>query len=358
MPRPKKSPVVEQVLQTEIEAVPESLNVEDVLMSFLDTTPDGVVLLDAKGLIVRANVSSTRLFGVGNRSKLLQKSLASFLDPSDREEFGRHLAAANHHDTFDNVSYDARVRGAAGQIRFVEISFGSTPLPNVVSVFIRDVTKRRNLEAELLIVAGEERRRLAADLHDSLCQEMSAVHFGVASISRQLPAESPPKLRELANSVTTLAESTVNHARTIAHGLSPILTGDGALGYSLQLFAKGISDIHQVQCVFTGEHSDLPLDEDIATQFYHIAQEATSNALHHGKASAIQISMVHNANELVMTVRDNGCGFDPSTPPTGRGIRFMRYRAGVINATLKLKSRIGRGTEISCRTTHMELGPK
>lgn len=355
MARQKKSPVVEQVLQTEIEAVPERLNVEDVLMSFLDTTPDAVVLLDASGNIVRANVSSTRLFEVEDRSKLLRKPLAFFLDPSFRAGFNDYVAAAQNHETFENVTLDARIRGARGHVSMVEISVGSTPLPDVVSIFIRDVTRRKNLETELLKVAGEERRRLAADLHDSLCQEMSAVHFGISNIGRQLPKGSPAKLRALAATVTSLAEATVNHARTIAHGLSPMLKGDGALGYALQSLAKTVCDIHQVDCVFTGEHSDLPLDEDIATQFYHIAQEATNNALHHGRATVIRISMRRRPNELVMTVRDNGCGFVQTTSSTGRGIHFMRYRASLINASLKLVSKPGAGTEVTCRTTRMAL---
>ena len=82
---------------------------------------------------------------------------------------------------------------------------------------------------------------------------------------------------------------------------------------------------------------------------YFIAQEALLNAVKHGKAANITVSLERRNNHFALGVQDDGIGFSlPGQSRTGMGVRIMRYRAGVIGASLDLKSEPGRGTHLVC----------
>ncbi len=72
------------------------------------------------------------------------------------------------------------------------------------------------------------------------------------------------------------------------------------------------------------------------------------NAVKHGKSTSILISITRDIDHFVLTIRDNGTGFQSPRSSTGMGIRIMRYRSSVIGATLDLKSAPGQGTQITC----------
>ncbi|HEY3932074.1 MAG TPA: ATP-binding protein, partial [Verrucomicrobiae bacterium] len=91
------------------------------------------------------------------------------------------------------------------------------------------------------------------------------------------------------------------------------------------------------------------VENDAALHLYYIVQEAVLNAAKHGKAAQIIISLARTGDRLVLTIQDDGSGFELSgNNSTGMGIRIMRYRARVIGATLDLKSRPGQGTQVIC----------
>jgi signal transduction histidine kinase len=78
-------------------------------------------------------------------------------------------------------------------------------------------------------------------------------------------------------------------------------------------------------------------------------QEALSNAVNHGKASTVIVTLAADEDRLKLTVQDNGAGFQPSgTNRSGMGIRIMRYRAKVIGAALDVLSQVNHGTQITC----------
>ena len=91
------------------------------------------------------------------------------------------------------------------------------------------------------------------------------------------------------------------------------------------------------------------MDKTVSLHLYYIAQEAISNAIKHGQATSVTVAIDESADRLVLTIRDNGNGFQsPPVGASGMGIRIMRYRARMIGATLDLKSQPGLGTQIIC----------
>src|SRR5262249_19517935 len=91
------------------------------------------------------------------------------------------------------------------------------------------------------------------------------------------------------------------------------------------------------------------IDNVTATHLFRIAQEATNNAIRHGKATRVDIDLTISAESLSMTVRDNGMGFLQSTgAQRGMGMNIMKYRATIIGVTLSIKRAADGGTIVVC----------
>jgi two-component system sensor kinase FixL len=87
----------------------------------------------------------------------------------------------------------------------------------------------------------------------------------------------------------------------------------------------------------------------VELHLYYIVQEALLNAVNHGKAASVIVTLTAEGERLKLTVQDNGAGFQLSGQRrSGMGIRIMRYRAKVIGATLDLQSQVNHGTQITC----------
>ena len=90
------------------------------------------------------------------------------------------------------------------------------------------------------------------------------------------------------------------------------------------------------------------LENAASLHLYYIVQEAVLNAVKHGKATNVIISIARNHDRFLLTISDNGGGFQSPGSASGMGIRIMRYRASVIGTTLDLKSATNQGTQITC----------
>ncbi|MCB1228407.1 MAG: hypothetical protein KDK99_21550, partial [Verrucomicrobiales bacterium] len=192
--------------------------------------------------------------------------------------------------------------------------------------------------------------RIAADLHDGLCQELSALHFGTASLRSLTASTSSEQARQLADAVVSMAAAAVEHARTISHGLSPMLGNPGNLEEAIRRLADTSSDIQLLPCKVRGSFGEDPIQEEIATQLYHIAVEAVHNARKHSNATSVVIDLQRQKDHLSLRVRDNGIGLPPSAlhSNTGRGLRFMQYRADQAGATLHISPGRSGGSVVVC----------
>jgi signal transduction histidine kinase len=105
----------------------------------------------------------------------------------------------------------------------------------------------------------------------------------------------------------------------------------------------------KIKCNFHWRSGVELSDATKAIHLYRIAQEAVNNAVRHGKAAAIDLSLERMNGSLHLTVQDNGFGFSLNNPAEGMGLAAMRYRADLIGATFTIDSQPGKGTHIHCR---------
>ena len=214
---------------------------------------------------------------------------------------------------------------------------------------LRDVLEeRKRLEAELLEIAENERRRIGFDLHDDLGQKMTGMLLITRALEQRMTREGHKDADDV-RKICELIEQCVSHTHNLAHHFSSIDANGGDLEEVMNGLAATVEKMFSIpcECVMKGEIPALP--ENASAQFYKIAQEAVSNAIKHGKATCVWISVTANAQEAVMTIRNDGIPFSPPLNPKARmGLRTMNYRANTIGATFDIKPNQEDGTIVTC----------
>lgn len=337
----------------EPEAVVELQQSLKVLQSIHDSSPDALLQLGADGIVLTASQSSAHVFG-SDPTDLVGKLFQELLPGSCSEDFDElytsyRTSSAEGRKPCFTESYVLRPDGTTCP---VEIALGHIPGLEQCTAFVRDISRRRRLEAELLRVATDERRRLAMDLHDSLCQQISAIHFSLSAVSNHLIA-SDHTLAASVKKITLMVSAALDDARQIAHGLSPVMQDGDDIVRAVRRLVRNIEDLCQTQCRMHATQVFDDLHPDVASQLYHIAQEALNNVLRHAGATRIEVTLARENHDVVLTVSDNGIGLSALTnQDAGRGIRFMRYRAGTIHGSLTLVRKKEGGMAVVCRVPY------
>ncbi|MDB6065316.1 MAG: putative sensor protein [Pedosphaera sp.] len=228
------------------------------------------------------------------------------------------------------------------------------------------MNERTRLERELLEIAEKERRRIGFDLHDDLSQKLMGVSFMIKALERKVANKHLPKVKET-RKIQTLINQVINHTRDLAHDFSSLdLQGDN-LALELKGLASNVRKMFQISCRFSSKGTLPRLQPNITVQLYKISQEAVSNAVKHGKAKLVSISLTSVSGKLILVIRNNGLPFPVSkTDKTGVGLRIMNSRAGIIGGSLAIRSQGDNGTIVTCtlplvegpKVTQVDFGPK
>jgi len=203
------------------------------------------------------------------------------------------------------------------------------------------------LEEELLAISGREQQRIGQDLHDDLCQQPVGIEFRNSVLVQQLAKEEDAKTEAMR--IGELIRDVTRQARLLAKGLSPVQLDAAGLMSALQELTSNTSKLFNVSCRFECPQPVLVADNTVATHLYRIVQEAISNAVKHGQARFIIVSLSCSEDQLTLRIWNNGAEFPVgASAEGGLGLRIMQYRADIIAATLKISSAKGKGTTVEC----------
>jgi CheY-like chemotaxis protein/two-component sensor histidine kinase len=212
----------------------------------------------------------------------------------------------------------------------------------------RQMQERRRLESELLEIAENERRRIGFDLHDDIGQKL----MGVTLLLKALETNLTHKQMSEANQVVRLQElvgQVVNHTHDLAHCFSALDAEGEDLGALLRQLIANVKKTFHIAADFEATEKIPELSPNITQQLYKIAQEALSNAVKHGKAKRISITLSQTDGQLVLCVRNDGVPFPTNYKPTNRmGLRIMNYRAHTIQGALEIQPAEDSGTIVTC----------
>ena len=211
-----------------------------------------------------------------------------------------------------------------------------------------DITHRKRLEQELLEISEREQRRFGHDLHDGLGQRLTGLEMLSHALAEEVKSQAPG-LASLAQRLNGELRETVTQARLISHSLAPVpLDGEGLMRGLAEL-ATSTSRIPGVRCRFVCNPPVRIEDVTVATHLYRIAQEAVNNALKHGRATKIDITLAKNSGGMQLSVENNGPALAPAARANGgMGLNVMRYRAGMVGASLAIESGKRKGVRVAC----------
>lgn len=213
---------------------------------------------------------------------------------------------------------------------------------------VGQVMGRRRAERQLLEVSEREQQRIGQDLHDGLCQRLTGIAYMASDLQARLGKKSLSETA-IAARIAELSRETSVQARQIARGLNPVKVGSVGLIAALNELAASIRSMFSIACRFDCQHRIFVRDHETAVHLYRIAQEAIHNAITHGKASEIVVSLKRTSEGIVLSVRDNGRGLSRvSTGGCGMGFENMNYRARAIGAQLQFAPRDRGGTIMNC----------
>jgi PAS domain S-box-containing protein len=197
-----------------------------------------------------------------------------------------------------------------------------------------------------LAIALSERQRLMRDLHDSVSQKL----YGLVTITEasQAALEAGETLNpsEVLARIGESARQAVKEMRLFLYQMQPIdVDKDGLISVLHHRLAavEGRADIKAR--LLADEEINLSKDKEIA--LYYIAQEALNNVLRHARAKSISVTLKQGRKNVILEIRDDGCGFDPKkVDRAGLGMRNMKERTSQIDGTLRISSKPDQGTTI------------
>lgn len=211
----------------------------------------------------------------------------------------------------------------------------------------QEITYRLRAEKEILEISNREKQCLGQDLHDGLCQILAGIRLMSEDLKTRLSARAAPEATDMEWLELRLDEA-LAQADMVSRGLYPVELDTNGLMAALQELATKMSKIYSVECRFICKTPVLTPDSTVANHLYRIAQEAVMNAVKDGKAKKIHVRLSEQRDTRLLMIADNGVGFDAGTQHNGMGLKIMNYRARIINATLRFRSRPKGGTVVQC----------
>jgi signal transduction histidine kinase len=251
---------------------------------------------------------------------------------------------------FDWRRPDGQVRRVMGVFTRLDIDGTS----HVLAVY-SDLTDQREVERRILDVVQQTQRRIGADLHDGLGQELAGVAMLLRSLQSATDDGHPASSAQLAEVVAHVNRS-IDTARAMARGLAPVDPEHGGLAGALQRLVDSATRQSGVRVELQYRlPPSVSFSAEESTHLLRIAQEAVSNALRHAEPRSVRVSLSLDGGFATLEVRDDGRGFpDSHDPQRGLGLKTMRFRVSVLRGDLQIlrnPSRSGRGSGITliCR---------
>jgi len=317
-------------------------------------SPDAIILTSMDGHYIDVNPSFQRLFGY-NRDEVIghaSHELGQWVNPKDLAMVARLLRAQGA--VYD---FEARFRTKSGTMREMLLSIEQIELdgaPCALTV-AHDVTEHRQLERELLEISERERQRIGYDLHDSLGQQLTGIAFLSKVLAQRLKARHAEEAAEAAQ-IVTFVNQAIEQARKLARGLVPVTLETYGLVFALQELATSVEALFHLSCQVSSDHAIHITDHAVAIHLYRTVQEAVNNAVQHGKAQHIMITLSILHGCLTLMVHDDGVGFSAvMAEQHGMGLRIMHHRARMIGATLEVQRGTLGGTSVICTLANPAL---
>jgi signal transduction histidine kinase len=226
------------------------------------------------------------------------------------------------------------------------------------TVLAREATIRagyeriRQLAGRLINAQEAARASIARDLHDGVCQELAGVSIAVGSLKGSSGSIQDANTQQALSKIHLETLGMFEGIRRLSHDLHPATLRLVGLATALRAHCVEVEKRHAVRVQFTEDGDFAGLDPDVALCFFRIAQESLRNGVVHGEARRLSVSLSRSGNDIVLTVTDDGRGFDLERvrgDGGGLGLVSIEERAYAIGGDVRIVTGPGQGTAIHVR---------
>ncbi len=279
--------------------------------------------------------------------ELTSKPFLNFVHPDDREatqaEFDRLIQGG------ESICFENRYRHQNGSYRWLRWSGWPVLGDKRFYAIAYDFTRQNRQEREIIEIADREKERLGLELHDGLCQSLAGIAALSSALSKRLAAHADTTESAVAAEINQLLHDTIRQARDLAHGLSPIGLNIVGLQGTLETLSLNARQWFNITCTLSCDNSFPRLHREVEGHLFRIAQEAVNNAVKHGLADYVEISLCVKGKQGLLSIRDNGVGMTENPGDSnGIGLHTMYYRTRLIGGRLKVRQRKERGMAVIC----------
>ena len=329
-----------------------------------------IFLVDPTGRIASWNPGVKRIKGY-DEADVVGRHFSMFYLPADRKRGvpEQLLAAAERDERAHHQGWRLRKDGSRfwADVTLTALRSPTGALRGFAKL-TRDMTESRQAEESLreqralltkaagdllaltrrLVEAEEaERRRLARELHDRVGQSLSALSM---NLDLALASAVVPEVRSRLRDSITLVDSTLETIENVMADLRPPLLEEYGLGAAFARHAEDFSRRTGIAVVFADEAKERArsLRLETAVALFRIAQEALNNVAKHAGAKQVRVTLAMDGLDAVVSVIDDGRGFDPATAARSErfGMRTMRERAEAVGGRIDVFSSPGNGTSV------------
>lgn len=330
------------MLGEELEATTVS---RDFFARIYNTVSNFLIVTDTDWKIKDINRSVVRFLGY-KENQLLSMHVDSLIVSDDIESTKRKLL-----NTVDKVNNEVNFIRKDGTIIPTDCTWSRLySLDGEVNGYLivaDDLTDKKLKEREILISIMEtqeqERIRVADDLHDSLGQELCVIRMMLEVTTTKLgQGKEKSNLIACAN----LLDASLDNIRSICFDLVPKALNEGELISALRLLIRKLKSQGVINYVLETSLGTTELSQQRQIAVYRVIQEFIHNTVKHARCSMIKIEINEQENMFVLSIMDNGVGFDMKNGNefSGRGLSTMKSRIQAMNGTINYYSELGKGT--------------
>jgi PAS domain S-box-containing protein len=350
--------------------------VSQLLQSVFTSLRDALLLVNPyTRLIQDCNPAAAAIFGYTRDELIGQTTHGLHVDEAAFERFGNAALVA-----YDQVGYfegEYVMKRRNGEIfpteHFVRPIYDEHGTLMVVVSVVRDITGRKQAEndlhqalaelqmgrerlqrlSQLLLEAHEnERRHIARELHDEIGQALGALKINLFMLS--MPSE-PDLFALRLHESAKIVDDLIQQVRALSLDLRPAVLDDLGLAAALEWYTGRVAQRTGLEITFNDELGRQAVPPATATTCFRVAQEALTNIVRHAMACQVTVGMHHSDGRLVLSVSDDGVGFDVARQ-RGRaaggaslGMLSMQERVDLIGGSIDITSAPGRGTRVVAR---------
>lgn len=313
----------------------------------IETLPEATALVSLEGQFLSVNAAFCDLLGY-TAQELLGSRVRDLTHPDDRPQSHGVVERALQVESAP-VSVVKRYIHGDGRTIWGHLTTCLRTSDGVPSHFFSQIVDidQRLAEDHLLgafakrvqTIAEHERQRIARELHDELGQIFTALKLELHLLEKGTRTGATAAIREL-------VDESVACVRRLTQSLHPPILEDLGLESALEWLLKDVCERAELSWSVIRPPQPVPLDWETRVALFRICQEALNNVLRHSGASAVEVCLEQEGDELTLTVHDNGCGLS-GQPRSGLGLLSMRERAVLLGGRFSAQTHSRGGTLVA-----------